>query len=98
MVKFNVFLDNKDAKSEVGYTHGNNYIFFSVDPKKHVIFSKAENWDDVTIEPKAGEIIFIKQTPTWGFVYARNNLSIVDETEGKYSVKNSNIGTIHSKK
>src|SRR5213080_2324074 len=43
-VRFNVFLDDQEANSEMGYTRGNQYIYFYVTPGTHTINSKAENW------------------------------------------------------
>jgi hypothetical protein len=36
LVRFNVFLDDKEADSEMGYNRGNQYIYFFVTPGKHV--------------------------------------------------------------
>ncbi len=94
IVRFNVFLDNKEDSSEMGYNRGNEYIYFSVTPGEHRIFSKAENWDDIEFNAETGKAYFVKQTPGMGFIMARNSLSLLDENQGKYEVKNSKIGTI----
>lgn len=94
LVRFNVFLDDKGSYSEMGYNRGSEYIYFSVKPGQHKIFSKAENWADIDLTAEAGKTYFIKQTPGIGFIMARNSLSLLDEDQGKYYVKQSNVGTI----
>jgi hypothetical protein len=98
LIRFNVFLDDKEDASEMGYTRGSNFIYFSAKPGEHKILSKAENWAEISIKAKVGEIVFIKQNPTFGFIMARNNIEIIDELEGKYHIKNSSLGTILKEK
>jgi len=94
VVRFNVFLDDQEDKSEVGYTRASQYIYFSVPPGEHKIFSKAENWADIAISVKAGDIVFLQQDPAMGLVMARNTLLRVEETQGKYYVKTLSVGTL----
>ena len=94
LIRFNVFLNNKEVKSEMGYTRGKNFIYFSVIPGHHKIFSKAENTAEIEIDAEAGKEVFIKQNATMGFIMARNNLELITEAEGKYHVKNSSFGTV----
>ncbi|MDH4163101.1 MAG: DUF2846 domain-containing protein [Nitrospirota bacterium] len=94
LVRFNVFLDNHDDASEMGYNRGSQYIFFTVKPGRHDIFSKAENWADATIDAKGGDTIFIRQDVQMGFIMARNSLTVVDVLEGTYHVKNTQAGTM----
>ena len=93
-VRFNVFLDDQKDSSEMGYNRGGQYIYFNVAPGKHTIQSKAENWAECSINPKAGEIIFIQQDPSIGVIMARNSINTIDELTGKYRVKNATLGTI----
>lgn len=93
-VRFNVFVDNKEDSSEVGYTRGGQYIYFNVSPGKHKILSKAENWDETEIESKVGDIVFIKQNAEMGFLMARNSLTKIEKVEGTYHVKHLTLGTI----
>lgn len=97
LVRFNVFLDDKKDESEVGSNRGNQYIYFYVSPGQHVISSKAENWADVPVNVKAGEVIFLKQEVEIGFVMARNGLKVLSDTEGRYLVKDATLGTIAKK-
>ncbi|MBE9535880.1 MAG: DUF2846 domain-containing protein [Proteobacteria bacterium] len=94
LIRFNVFLDGKEIESEMGYTRGKQYIYFYVSPGTHQISSKAENWADITIDAKAGELIFIKQDVKMGLIMARNQISQIDIVEGKYHVLNTELGTI----
>ncbi len=94
LIRFNVFLDDKEASSEMGYTRGKQYIYFSVAPGNHTVYSKAENWAQNLVDVKAGDIIFLQQNPAMGIVMARNDLFKIDDYQGKYQVKNLSVGTI----
>jgi hypothetical protein len=93
-IRFNVFLDDQKAESEMGYTRGNQYIYFSIAPGEHKIFSKAENWAEMNVSAKAGDILFIQQNVSMGIIMARNSLFPVQDYEGKYHVKTLSLGTI----
>ncbi|AKT29957.1 hypothetical protein BV360_00906 [Pseudomonas syringae pv. actinidiae] len=94
MVRFNVFLDDKEAESEMGYNRGNQYIYFYVSPGQHVISSKAENWADLPVSIKAGEVVYLKQEVEVGVVMARNGLKQLSDVEGRYLVKDAGLGTV----
>ena len=94
MVRFNVFLDDKEADSEMGYNRGNQYIYFYVSPGQHVISSKAENWADMPVVVKAGEVIYLKQEVEVGVMMARNSLKVLSDVEGRYLVKDAALGTV----
>lgn len=98
MIKFNVFVDHKDDASKVGYTTGKKYIYFFVKPGPHKIFSTAENTAEIGINGSAGETIFMRQDPSTGFIWARNNLEIIDEIEAKYHIKDIKEGVILQEK
>ena len=94
LLRFNVFLDDKEAESEMGYNRGNQYIYFYMPSGQNVISSKAENWADLTVTAKAGEIIYVKQEVEMGVVMARNSLKVLSDVEGRYLVKGAALGTI----
>jgi hypothetical protein len=94
LVRFNVFLDDQQAESEMGYTIGNRYIYFSVPAGPHTIYSSAGNMEAKAIDAKAGEIIYLRQIPRPGFPIARNSLEKMPDPEGKYAVKTLEVGTI----
>jgi hypothetical protein len=94
LIRFNVFVDNQEDASEMGYTRGSQYIYFSVLPGQHHVFSKAENWADIYVTAKAGDVLYIRQDPQLGIVMAENSLYAMQDYEGKYYVKTSGLGTI----
>lgn len=94
LVRFNVFLDDREDRSEMGYTRGGQHIYFDVTPGDHRLYSKAETWAEIAFSAKPGEVVFIHQEPTMGIIMARNNLSRVDDLRGRYHVKNTEGGTI----
>ena len=94
VIRFNVFIDNQEPESEVGYTRGGQYIYFNLTPGDHQILSKAENWAEANVSAKAGDILFIQQEPSMGIIMARNSIIKIQDYEGKYHVKNLELGTI----
>lgn len=94
MVRFNVFVDDQETPSEVGYTRASQYIYFNLAPGVHRIYSKAENWAEVEVKAVAGDIIYIQQEPSMGVIMARNNIVKLDDYQGKYQVKMLTVGTI----
>jgi hypothetical protein len=94
LIRFNVFAGDQAESSEMGYTRSNQYIYFSVPPGQHMIYSKAENWAEISVSVKAGDVIFLKQEPAIGIIMARNVLSMLQDYEGKYHVKTLEPGTI----
>lgn len=94
LVRFNVFLDDQEPSSEMGYTRSSQYVYFNVAPGTHKIYSKAENWAETQIDAKSGEVLYIQQEPSMGLIMARNNLSTLDELQGKYQVKKLTVGTV----
>lgn len=94
LVRFNVFVDDQEAASEMGYTRSSQYIYFNVAPGKHKIYSKAENWAEADVEAKSGDVIYIQQEPSMGIIMARNSIARIEDYQGKYQVKNLKEGTI----
>lgn len=94
MIKFNVFIDDKNDSSEVGYNTGKRYIYFFVKSGSHKILSKAENWAEIGINGQPGETIFIRQDVALGFLLPRNNLEIISEAEAKYHIHKIKKGVI----
>ena len=94
LIRFNVFIDDKLVDSEMGFTRGNQYIYFNLQPGPHTILSKAENWAEYPVNAEPGDIIFIEQVPAMGFVMARNSLKAIEDYAGKYHVKHLAPGTI----
>lgn len=94
LVRFNIHVDSKDDAAEVGYTRGGQYLYFALSAGEHIIYSNAENWAELSLTTKPGEVIYLQQEPTFGFIMARNNLFRIDETQGKYYVKTLSLGEL----
>ncbi|WP_313025174.1 DUF2846 domain-containing protein [Pseudomonas lopnurensis] len=94
LVRFNVFLDDREPESEMGYTRGNQYIYFYATPGRHLISSKAENWAELELDVKSGEVAYVRQDVQMGVIMARNGLTALNELEGRYLVKESSLGTV----
>lgn len=99
IIKFNVFVNNpKDPNLEMGYTKGQEYIYFTVAPGDYVIYSVAETPAQISLKATAGKTYFIRQFVKLGVLMARNDLQFVDDVEGKWCVKKcKNPGTIKRK-
>jgi hypothetical protein len=98
LIRFNVFVNNQEDASEVGFTRSKQYIYFALPPGTHKIFSKAENWAEIELTVKAGDVAFIQQEVNIGFIMARNTLVRLDDVTGRYHVKNLELGTLHKPK
>ena len=94
LIRFKVFIDDREDESQVGHTRGNQYIYFNLEPGDHRILSKAENWSEVSMSANPGDIIFIRQDAQMGIFIARNSIYLIPEYEGKYHVKMLELGTI----
>lgn len=94
LIRFNVFLNDQEPASEMGFNRGSQYIYFNVPPGDHKVLSKAENWAEATVSVKAGDIVFVQQDATIGIIMSRNTLMRLEEVPGKYHVKTLQLGTI----
>jgi hypothetical protein len=94
LIRFNVFVGDQEAASEMGFTRGSQYIYFNLTPGDHKIYSKAENWAETQVSVKAGDIVFIEQEPSMGLIMARNAIAKIEDYKGKYHVKMLTVGTI----
>jgi len=95
IVRFNLFVnDPKKENMEAGFTRGGKYIYFYLAPGDYTLYSVAENTADGKISVEANKIYYIQQVPSMGFLFARNQLKVLDEVEGKYSLKKCELGEI----
>lgn len=92
--KYHLFLDGQSDGNKIGYTRGNQYIYIYVDPGQHSITSTAENTSTVTFSIKAGEVLYLSQDATFGFLFGRNNLNKINPVEGIYYIKHTQLGTL----
>lgn len=94
MIRFDVFLDDQLPESQMGWTHGSQYIYFNLLPGDHQILSKAENWAEIKLQVEAGDIVFIQQDSGTGIKMAWNSLARIQDYEGRYQVKHLTLGKI----
>jgi len=98
LIRFNVFVDNtKEDTLEAGFTRGGQHFWFNIGPSPRKLLSVAENTAEIEIDFKADSIYFVRQDASMGFVMARNKLVQIDEVEGKYSLKKTELGTLKRK-
>jgi len=98
LIRFNIFIDGQEEAQEFGGTRGNQHLVIPLDPGKHVVHSKAENWEATDIEIKANDYAFIRQIPGMGFLYARNELKVLDQVEGRFWMMKTGEGTVKDSK
>ena len=98
LIRFKVFLDNKEAESKMGHTRGKQYIYFEIEPGDHQILSKTENTAEIKLTAEVGDIFFIQQEPEIGLFSARNSVMTIPDYQGKYHVKHLKLGKIYKDK
>jgi hypothetical protein len=93
IVSFEVSID----KTVIGKTQGSQYIYFYLVPGDYKIISKAENTAYLQLSTEAGKTYFIRQYASMGFLFARNELGLVDDVEGKYALTLTQPGNMIEK-
>ena len=86
-VKMDVAVDGKP----IGQTAAKTYLYKELTPGKHTVTSSAENTDSVDIDAKPGTLSYIWQEVKMGVLYARTQLHLVSEAEGKKGVLESSL-------
>lgn len=86
-VKMDVAIDGMP----LGQTVAKTFLYKEISPGKHTITSVAENTATISIDTKAGNLYYIWQEAKLGILYARNELHLVDEKEGKQGVSETNL-------
>jgi hypothetical protein len=81
-VRMDVEVDGKP----LGQTAAKTYVYTEITPGKHSVVSKSENDDTLEIDTVAGKLYFIWQEVKMGFLFARTQLHLVNEDEGKKGV------------
>ena len=71
----------------VGANKGKQYTFATVEPGKHVFWSKAENVAAVEIEIEGGKAYYIQQKPKMGGMKTRVKLLVLDEAAGRAAIE-----------
>ena len=75
----------------IGQTAAKTYLYKELTPGKHTVTSSAENTDSVDIDAKPGTLSYIWQEVKMGVLYARTQLHLVSEAEGKKGVLESSL-------
>ncbi|HEY0665933.1 MAG TPA: hypothetical protein VGD24_07705 [Gallionella sp.] len=83
---FDVFLDSQQSAAAVGRNRGGEYFYFELTPGDHVLYSRGENWAQLPLAVKAGEIVYVRQEWKMGMLAPGVSLQRLDEVEGKYYV------------
>lgn len=86
-VKMDVAIDGRP----LGQTAAKTYLFKEVAPGKHTVSSSAENTDTMEIFVEPGTLAYIWQEVKMGFMYARNKLHIVSESDGMKGVQETSL-------
>jgi hypothetical protein len=92
LVRFHLVLDET---IQIGHTKGNEYLYFHADPGSHSLCSRSpENNHCIDIEVVDGNTHFIRQFPTPGWLLTKNELEVIKEDLGLYSLKNTSLGVL----
>lgn len=95
LIRFNVFVDDQETASEMGWNRGSQYIYFNLEPGTRKIMSQAENLAELVVTAQAGDVVMIQQNTNMGIIMARNSLQVLElDPTGKYLVKTLSPGTI----
>ena len=86
-IKMHIRLDGK----VLGSTAANTYLYKEVEPGLHTISSLAENTDTLEVSARKGTLSYIWQEVKMGMWSARSKLHLVDESEGRKGVLESNL-------
>ena len=86
-VKMDVSVDGKP----LGQTAAHTYLYEQVAPGEHVVTSKAENTDSLTVDAKPGTLVFVWQEVKMGLLYARNKLHLMPAAEGEAGVRQTQL-------
>lgn len=82
----------------VGINRGSSYFFTTVEPGKHVFWSKSENVDALEMEVEAGKTYYVQQRVQVGGFRARTKLEVLDVEAGEAALaKCDKHGTITAK-
>lgn len=81
-IKMTVMVDGR----VIGATAAHTYLVADVPAGDHTIGSDAENLTMLKVNTQAGKNVYVWQEVKMGFGYARSQLHLVPETEGKEGV------------
>jgi len=86
-VKMDLYLDGVLAATTVPYS----FTVLKVRPGTHTLVSRAEDDSVLSLDVTGGWIYFVWQEVTWGLLYARSNLQLVERDVGRAAVRRCNL-------
>ena len=89
-IKMDVTVDGQS----IGKTVSKTYLFKEVTPGKHTVSSSAENTDTLEVDVKQGTLVYIWQELKMGLNYARTELHLVSEDEGRKGVREASLAVM----
>ncbi|GAA4652287.1 hypothetical protein GCM10023116_45710 [Kistimonas scapharcae] len=93
---FEVYLNGKDEEDRIGYTQHYEYLAFPVEPGRHTIYSKGENWSDIGIQLREGEFIFLEQRASRGLFLSNQTLESLPLDKARTYLAFTEPGTLVS--
>ncbi|WP_211824174.1 hypothetical protein [Kistimonas asteriae] len=93
---FEVYLNGKTAEDRVGYTQHYEYLAFPVEPGRHTIYSKGENWSEIGIQLREGEFIFLEQKASRGLFLSNQTLQSLPLDKARTYLAFTEPGTLES--
>ena len=75
----------------VGVTGNDTFILTTVEPGEHRIVAKGENTDELVVNAKAGENLFVQLGVGLGAFTNRANLILMDEDQGMEAVRGTRL-------
>ena len=93
---FEVYLNGKTPKDRMGYTQHYEYLAFPVEPGRHTIYSKGENWSEIGIQLREGEFIFLEQKASRGLFLSNQTLHSLPLDKARTYLAFTEPGTLES--
>ena len=75
----------------VGVTGNDTFILATVEPGEHRIVAKGENTDELVVDAKAGENVFVQLGVGLGAFTNRANLILMDQDQGMEAVRGTRL-------
>lgn len=79
--------------SLIGSTTGKKYLYVVLEPNTYKFISKAENDAELELKVEPGKAYYIEQKPKMGIVIARNDLFLLNNTEGEQKLAKCSLSS-----
>jgi hypothetical protein len=76
-----------------GVNRGNNYFFFNLQPGEHYFCSRAENKSILVLAVEAGKTYYLEQSIHMGLMKARNDLNVMENSDGENKLTKAHPST-----